>query len=108
MRVAVCPCTWLSVREAVRACASGTNINARVRGLQMSITSIKVKTVTVTEIPVDQQLLCALDELGHIGRDLAKLVEEKEWRDVPLCPRSSVPDGTVQTKITSYFVETKQ
>ena len=82
--------------------------DARVRGLQMPTTSIKAKTATATEIPVDQRRLCALGELDHIGRDLAKLAEEKEWRDVPLCPRSSVPDGSLQTKITSYFVETKQ
>ena len=31
--------------------------NARVRGLQMPTTSIKAKTATATEIPVDQRLL---------------------------------------------------
>ena len=53
-----------------------------------------------------EQLVIALDELEHVGRDLAKLVDEREWRDdVPLCPPSSNVDHLVQTKIDSFFVK---
>ena len=52
-----------------------------------------------------EQLVIALDEREHVGRDLAKLVDEGEWRDVPLCPPSSNVDHLVQTKIDSFFVK---
>ena len=52
-----------------------------------------------------EQLVIALDEREHVGRDLAKLVDEREWRDVPLCPPSSNVDHLAQTKIGSFFVK---